>query len=85
MMHVYPQVKLCDTWDITQTIKVLAVVFGTLLFWLLYKNLLPPILCDLLWNVSFRYLNEVDNSMDLSDEVNKEIESTYLIPVCLNL
>lgn len=69
----------------TQTIKVLAVVFGTLLFWLLYKNLLPTILCDLLWNVSFRYLNEVDNSMDLSDEVNKEIESTYLIPVCLNL
>lgn len=69
----------------TQTIKVLAVVFGTLLFWLLYKNLLPTILCDLLWNVSFRYLNEVDNSMDLSDEANKEIESTYLIPVCLNL
>lgn len=69
----------------TQTIKVLAVVFGTLLFWLLYKNLLPTILCDLLWNVSFRYLNEVDNSMDLSDEATKEIESTYLIPVCLNL
>lgn len=69
----------------TQTIKVLAVVFGTLLFWLLYKNLLPTILCDLLWNVSFRYLNELDNSMDLSDEANKEIEATYLIPVCLNL
>lgn len=69
----------------TQTIKVLAVVFGTLLFWLLYKNLLPTILCDLLWNVSFRYLNELDNSMDLSDEATKEIESTYLIPVCLNL
>lgn len=69
----------------TQTIKVLAVVFGTLFFWLLYKNLLPTILCDLLWNVSFRYLNELDNSMDLSDEATKEIESTYLIPVCLNL
>nr|XP_011444704.2 peptidyl-prolyl cis-trans isomerase D isoform X1 [Crassostrea gigas] len=34
---------------------------------------------------ALRYLNEVDNSMDLSDEANKEIESTFLIPVCLNL
>lgn len=64
---------------------MLVVVFGPLLFRLLYKDLLPTISCDLSLNVSFRYLNEVDNSMDLSDEADKEIESTFLIPVCLNL
>ncbi|XP_061189239.1 peptidyl-prolyl cis-trans isomerase D-like [Saccostrea echinata] len=34
---------------------------------------------------ALRYLNEVDNNMDLSDEENKDIETSYLIPVSLNL
>lgn len=61
------------------------VVFGLLFFRLLYKDLLLIILCDFLLNVFFRYLNEVDNSMDLSDEVNKEIEFIFFIFVCFNL
>lgn len=61
------------------------VVFGLLFFRLLYKDLLLIILCDFLLNVFFRYLNEVDNSMDLSDEVNKEIELIFFIFVCFNL
>lgn len=61
------------------------VVFGLLFFRLLYKDLLLIILCDFLLNVFFRYLKEVDNSMDLSDEVNKEIELIFFIFVCFNL
>lgn len=61
------------------------VVFGLLFFRLLYKDFLLIILCDFLLNVFFRYLNEVDNSMDLSDEVNKEIELIFFIFVCFNL
>lgn len=61
------------------------VVFGLLFFRLLYKDFLLIILCDFLLNVFFRYLNEVDNSMDLSDEVNKEIEFIFFIFVCFNL
>lgn len=61
------------------------VVFGLLFFRLLYKDFLLIILCDFLLNVFFRYLNEVDNSMDLSDEINKEIEFIFFIFVCLNL
>ncbi|XP_022320725.2 peptidyl-prolyl cis-trans isomerase D-like [Crassostrea virginica] len=34
---------------------------------------------------ALRYLNEVDDKMDLSEDSSKEIEVTCLIPVCSNL
>ncbi|KAK3100451.1 hypothetical protein FSP39_020087 [Pinctada imbricata] len=32
-----------------------------------------------------RYLNEVDNNMNLSEELEKEVETNYLIPISLNI